>query len=79
MAPRLHVADVQPRPEVTACRTVYVRRDPVVDSVHLAPHLVVALAADHVLAAATVHPRKLTAVLLSLVRPGRAREIARLV
>ena len=34
---------------------------------------------DHVLAAATVHPRKLTAVLLSLLQPGRAREIARLV
>ena len=49
----------------------------------LAPPLVVALAGDHALAAATVHPRKLTAVLLSLRRVGhplhQALEIARLV
>ena len=43
------------------------------------PHLVVVLAGDHVVAVAAAHPRKLTAVLLSLLRPGRAREIARLV
>ena len=88
MARRFHVADVQLRPEVPACRTAdarVLRRYPAAKSVlprparDLAPRLVVALAGDHVVAAATVHPRKLTAVLLSLLRPGRAREIARLV
>jgi hypothetical protein len=42
----------------------------------LAAQLVVALAGDRVAAAATLD---LTAVLLSVLRPGRAREIARLV
>ncbi|HEU0039396.1 MAG TPA: hypothetical protein VFR76_08990 [Verrucomicrobiae bacterium] len=36
----------------------------------MAPLLVVALAGDHAFAAATVHPRKLTAVLLSRLRLG---------
>jgi hypothetical protein len=45
----------------------------------LAAQLVVALAGDRVAAAATVRLRELTAVLLSVLRPGRAREIARLV
>ena len=67
-------------PEATACRTADAQvlpRDPAAESVlphparDLAPHLVVALAGDHVLAAATVHPRNLTAVLLSLLRLGR--------
>ena len=88
MAHRFHVADVQLRPEATACRTADARvlpRYPAAESVllhharDLAPHLVVALAGDHVVAVAAVHSRNLTAVLLSLLRPGRAREIARLV
>ena len=87
LAHRFHVADVQLRPEVPACRTADVqvlRRYPAAKSVlphharDLPAHLVVGLAGDHVVAVATAHPRKLTAVLLSLLRPGRAREIARL-
>jgi len=86
MAHRFHVADVQLRLEVTVCRTADAQvlpRYPAAKSVlphharDLAPHLVVALAGDHVPAAATVHSRYLTAVLTSLLRPGRAREIAR--
>jgi hypothetical protein len=41
--------------------------------------LVVALAAGHVAAAATVRLLNLIVVLVSLLRPGGAREIARLV
>ena len=51
-------------------------------AVDLVPRLVAALGADYVLAAATAHLRKLTAVLLSLLRPvrlpHRAEAIARL-
>ena len=88
MAHRLHVADVQLRLKATACQTADARvlpRYPVAESVllhrarDLPPHLVVAPAGDHVVAVAAVHPRNLTAVLLSLLRPDRAREIARLV
>jgi hypothetical protein len=50
---------------------------------HLVPHQIVALADDHVLAAATVHPRKLMAVSLSLLQLDlplhQALEIAHLV
>ena len=88
MPHRFHVADVQLRPEVAACRTADAQvlpGYPGAESVlphharDLAPHQVVALAGDHVPAAATVHSRYLTAVLLLLLRQGRAREIARLV
>ena len=62
-----------------ACRTAdaeVLARDPAAESVlphparDLAPPLVGALAGDHALAAATVYPRKLTAVLLSLLQLG---------
>ena len=81
-----HVARCSPAPEAAACRTADAQvlpRDPAAESVllhlarDLAPHLVVALAGDHVLAAATVHPRKLTAVLLSLLRPGTRHRLWR--
>src|SRR4249919_612844 len=52
-------------------------RGPGLDSLGQARHLAAAAAAAG--AVATVHPRKLTAVLLSLLQPGRAREIAHLV
>ena len=88
LAHQFHVADVQLRPEVPACRIAeaqVLRSYSAARSVlnrparDLAPRLVVALAADHVVAVSTVYPRKLTAVSLSLLRPGRVREIARLV
>lgn len=82
---RFHAADVQLRPKALACRSVCVRRDLAAKSAlahrarDLAAQLVVALAGDRVAAAATLDLRELTAVLLSLLRPDRAREIARLV
>lgn len=84
MAHRFHAADVQLRPKAPACRTVCVHRDLAAKSAlahrarDLAAQLVVALAGDRV-AAATLDLRELTAVLVSLLRPGGAREIARLV
>jgi len=85
---RREVVCVQLRPEVTACRTADAQvlpGYPAAKSVlrhhvrDLAAQLVVAVAAGHVAAAATVRLLNLTAVLLWLRRQDRAREIARLV
>ena len=85
MVHRFHAADVQLRSKAPACRTVCVHRDLAAKSAlahrarDLAARWVVALAGDRVAAAATLDLRELTAVLVSLLRPGGAREIARLV
>src|SRR4029077_19196317 len=77
MADLREAVPVQLRQSAAACRTA--DAESVLSRLvrDLAPHLVVAPATDHVPTAAQIE--KPMAVLLSLLRPGWAREIARLV